>query len=315
MCIIVAKKKNIPMPSDKILKNCFNNNPDGAGIMLASKGQVWGFKGLMTFEAFESKLKQLTKRFGNLDKLTVVMHFRITTHGSSVPENTHPFPMSTSYDDLRALEWTAKQGVAHNGIIYATSHHDDIFVEDVSDTMVFIKRIAAPVAKRAFITKRRDLLDMLYLIADSKLAFIDDKGNLVTAGKFEKKDGVLYSNSTYNVSRYISTNIRSFNKYYYDDIGFDTGSNWRSSITQTKEEKNDIKALTARDYGFKYPLKLPFITEDGIVYSEDDLSSFALNPANDSIYMWDTLNYDWIELYTDYEYAFFSEGDGDTNAH
>jgi hypothetical protein len=29
MCIIVYKKEDVKMPSEKILKNCFENHPDG----------------------------------------------------------------------------------------------------------------------------------------------------------------------------------------------------------------------------------------------------------------------------------------------
>ena len=52
MCIIVAKNAGIPMPSTEILRNCFDNNPDGAGFMLAAKNSVYGFKGLMLMLLF-----------------------------------------------------------------------------------------------------------------------------------------------------------------------------------------------------------------------------------------------------------------------
>ena len=153
MCIIVAKPIGIQMPTIHTLEKCFDNNPDGAGIMLASKGKVWGFKGLMAFKDFTDKLRVLENRFGNLDKLAVVMHFRIGTHGSNVPANTHPFPLKGSYEELRALEWVDEHGMAHNGIISALSYHKDIKAENVSDTMVFIKRVIAPIAKTMRVTK------------------------------------------------------------------------------------------------------------------------------------------------------------------
>ena len=313
MCIIVAKKKNVSMPSINILKNCFNNNPDGAGIMLAAKDPVWGFKGLMTFEAFESKLKVLRKRFGNLDKLAVVMHFRIGTHVGNIPENTHPFPLSTSYDNLRALEWTSKQGMAHNGIIHATSMHDDVWDENVSDTMVFVKRVAAPVSKHAFITKPHDLLDMLYLVADSKLAFMDGRGNLVTAGKFENVDGVLYSNGSYTKRKSYYTytpNLKSYHSYYYDDVNdISAGSHNNVTYLPTSNEQEIMKEFVAKDYRLEYPVTTPFVTESGKVFDGDALGDFALDPDTDILYMWDSLNYDWVASLADNEYMFFTEDD------
>lgn len=312
MCIIVAKKKNVPMPSEKILKNCFTRNPDGAGIMLAAKGQVYGFKGLMTFEAFESKLKQLTKRFGPLDKLAVVMHFRIGTHGGNIPENTHPFPLSDSYDDLRELEWISSQGMAHNGIIDPCTYHDDIYTEFVSDTMVFIRRIVAPVAKYATITKRRDLLDALELVAGSKLAFLDAKGNLVTAGDFNKKDGVLYSNKSYEKYSYTKApNLKSFQSYFFDsDREIKSySSTGHSNYILSNNEQKEIKDITARDYALTYPIEMPFVTEMGLIFSGGDLTDYALDESSGWIYRWDSLNYDWVPTLSDDEYVLFEEGD------
>ena len=37
MCIIVYKPAGKRLPSENILKNCFINNPDGAGIMIKTE--------------------------------------------------------------------------------------------------------------------------------------------------------------------------------------------------------------------------------------------------------------------------------------
>ena len=312
MCIIVAKKKNVAMPSLNILKNCFERNPDGAGIMLAAKGQVYGFKGLMTFEAFESKLKQLAKRFGQLDKMAVIMHFRIGTHGGNVPENTHPFPLSNSYDDLRALEWVSAQGMAHNGIIEACSYHEDILDERVSDTMVYIKRVVAPIAKYSIITKRRDLLEALEIAAGSKLAFMDNKGNIAIAGDFSKKDGVYYSNKSYEKHvYYTSPNLKNFH-YYWGNGNYDIEDNYMVDykddvkyIGLSKDDENALKCSIARDYGLFHPLAMPFVTASGALFSNYD--EYALDESTGIIYAWDSLNYDWIPTFCDDDYVFFEE--------
>lgn len=197
MCVIIAKKKGIKMPKKYLLQNCFLSNPDGAGIMIQYGDKVYGWKGLMSFAAFKSKLSKIEKRFGNLDKLNVVMHFRIGTHGSNKPENTHPFPISECYDDLRELEWTANSAVAHNGIIDITKYHKDVKAEDVSDTMVFIKRIIAPVAKLVPVVKHRNIIESFGIASESKLAFLDNKGNMELYGDFNDYDGVWYSNYSY----------------------------------------------------------------------------------------------------------------------
>lgn len=322
MCIIVAKKSGISMPSKSIIENCFFNNPDGAGIMLAYKGKVFGFKGLMTESAFFSKLERLERRFGDLKKLPVVMHFRIGTHGTNIPENTHPFPLSDSYVDLRDLEWVASTGVAHNGIISSCSSHPDVRLENVSDTMVFIKNIAAPIGKYMSVTKHPEVIAALHTAADSKLCFLDGRGNLQTAGNFNEKDGVLYSNYSYEDYTY---------KYYY---GAGSSKSWKNSLTPVKgtaktktmrdyeddmdglypgcgysgfyylnpEQEKSLAEETAKDLGLRYPLNGTIFVENSCILSDTHL--YAIDDTTGDLYFWDAGIYDWYCLYKNGDYLF-----------
>jgi predicted glutamine amidotransferase len=223
MCIIVAKPKNVSMPSEETMRMCFTNNPDGAGFMLNHNGRVYGFKGLMTFDDFLKKLKQVERRFGNLREKGVVMHFRIGTHGTNIPANTHPFPVTNDYRRMRKTNWIADQGMAHNGIIYKTSSHQDVKKNDVSDTMVFNRYCVAPLARFTNITTDQKTRDILEMIASSKLAFMDGTGKISTCGSFERVGGILYSNSSYKQAKY-----KTQNKYtstaktsgYYGSYGY-----------------------------------------------------------------------------------------------
>ena len=46
MCIIVAKKRGLQLPGKETLRNCFNYNSDGAGLMYNYGGEVHIEKGL-----------------------------------------------------------------------------------------------------------------------------------------------------------------------------------------------------------------------------------------------------------------------------
>lgn len=247
MCIIVAKKAGIEMPGKEIISNCFTHNPDGAGIMLAYKGEVYGFKGLMTLEAFNDKLHRLEKRFGSLKRLSVVMHFRITTHGGTAPENTHPFPLKSSYAALRDLEWVAPQGMAHNGIIEATGYHPDIKAEKVSDTMAFIRYIAAPMAKLTNIAGSADIAKALQLAAGSKLAFLDGKGRLRCEGDFTQEGGIFYSNSSYKEARIAYRRYTSLYDYGWDDVAWDPQTMRYVPKSQDVDDYDDFDEEAFRD--------------------------------------------------------------------
>jgi len=259
MCIIVAKNAGIKMPSTETLSNCFDNNPDGAGFMLAAKNMVYGFKGLMTFSEFKQELKKAEKRFGNLDKLPVVLHFRISTHGSSIGGNTHPFPLKGGYREMRKTEWQAEQGFAHNGIIAQTSRDPDIRKHNVSDTMVFAKKYINPIAQYATIASDRGIMDMLFELAGSKLCFLSKKGKISTRGQFVEKDGVLYSNTSYEERSYLAPygNNHSFSRCY----NYDYTSNYHK--TSFRLDKWDAEAYMqelAEEYGY-FPLPEGVVVE------------------------------------------------------
>ena len=56
MCIIVIKPQNVAFPSKEILKNCFTQNPDGAGFMYPANHKVMIEKGFNNFDKFYGAL-------------------------------------------------------------------------------------------------------------------------------------------------------------------------------------------------------------------------------------------------------------------
>ena len=136
MCIIVVKDKKNKLPKEEYLRNCFENNPDGAGFMYTKKGSVIIDKGYMTYKNFIKRYKKLCKKFNNFDNKALIMHFRIGTAGANSPQNTHPYPIT---DDKKLLHKTyvkTNLGMAHNGIIRAYNPPQN--VKDINDTQNFI---------------------------------------------------------------------------------------------------------------------------------------------------------------------------------
>lgn len=192
MCIIAAKPVGVEMPEARYIRNMFSNNPDGAGFMYAYKGKVNIEKGFMTEWRFTQRLEELDDEIG-LKNVGMVMHFRITTHGGTKPENCHPFPISDSMGMLKKLKSHTDVGVAHNGIIDIKPRS-----KDISDTMEYIAGQLAPLkrAVRKFY-KNKDLMQMVYNAIDSKMCIMDSGGNMYFIGDFMEDKGIKYSNMTY----------------------------------------------------------------------------------------------------------------------
>ena len=180
------------MPTSKEINNMWSRNRDGAGIMYAIGGKVHIEKGFMEYADFVERIDQLDDIYG-LKNLALVMHFRITTHGGTSAECTHPFPITDSMGMLRKLNHKTTIGVAHNGIIPGCSGG-----KDFSDTMEYIAGQLAPLYKAVpKFYENKHLMQMIKAATESKLAFLTSDGKIYTVGKFFEHNGIMYSNTSY----------------------------------------------------------------------------------------------------------------------
>ena len=191
MCIIAAKPAGVKMPDTETIRRMWYSNRDGAGLMYAADGKVVIEKGFMKLTDFEAALSRVAKRY-DLDKLPLVLHFRITTHGGTKPSNCHPFPITRSVEKLQALKSYATIGVAHNGVIPIVPRHG------ISDTMEYIATQLAPLCSALpDFTHNDAALELIRNAIHSKMAFLTDKGEITTVGEFITDGGVYYSNGSY----------------------------------------------------------------------------------------------------------------------
>ena len=203
MCVIAIKRQGVKMPDEQTLKTMWTNNPHGAGIMYARDGRVYIDKGYMDWTAFYERIKTL----GDVTNESVVIHFRIATHGSVCPGNTHPFPVTANVANLSKLRGSCKVGVAHNGIIRCVTPR-----KGISDTMEYVATKLAPLAE-----KKPDWYEDLNVLAQigheiqSKLAVLDGKGTISYYGDFieDEASHMLYSNDSYKP--------RTYARYTYKD--------------------------------------------------------------------------------------------------
>ncbi len=202
MCIIIAKDKGISIPDRTILKNCFDNNPDGAGIMWNESEFVHIQKGFMLWKDFDEFLNSLSKRI-DLKLASVVMHFRITTHGRTSPQNCHPFPISTKARYLKTTSFKTAAGVCHNGIIPIKCAHG------LSDTQTYILKRMSKLKSKFYNNPR--ILKQIENEIQSKMCLLSKDGRIHLIGNFIKDNGIFYSNHSY----------KSYIDSYYDYFNFD----------------------------------------------------------------------------------------------
>ena len=271
MCIIAYKPNGIDFPSDTILKNCYDNNPDGAGFMYAYNGNVHIQKGYTSWTAFKNALDKARKLTGN--KVPYVMHFRIATQGFQ-KTMTHPFPLSSKMENLKQLKYNCNIGVAHNGIINLTSDGS----KDYSDTMKFITDYLSNIIQSYSWYKNKRFKALIeHLIEGSRLAILDKNGHCELLGKTWEQDdnGVWYSNGSWSYSnpwRGYSTGRNGIWDDYWDSTWYGIPKTTATKTTKKSAKKTQGKVTYSDSYEKYYDFSTGDyrFTEDNCPYTLED---------------------------------------------
>lgn len=289
MCIIAAKAAGVKMPDKATIRTMWYGNPDGAGVMYAKDGKVRIDKGFMKLADLEKHLDKLSKEL-DLTATPVVMHFRITTHGGTRPENTHPFPLTDSIKRLQLTHCSASLGIAHNGVIDITPRS-----REISDTMEYIASQIAPLSRFCpDFYANPDAMQMIQNAIGSRMVFLTGEGELYTTGNFVESDGILYSNTSYlGRTRYTSYSWGGWSDGVYTGSLKSTGKSKGKSTGKKKSKKGKIVRIeptrkplmwlgcaddgayvTFKDGGIMEGMDF-LMDEDGKVYLHDEVQDAA----------------------------------------
>lgn len=215
MCVICAKPAGVDFPSLEYVYDMWASNPDGAGFMWSEGNKVHIRKGFMKFKDFSDAYQKTFLDRKDSKNMSAVLHFRITTHGGTKPENCHPFPVSGNMGLLQKLECTTNLGAAHNGIISGVKPR-----KNCSDTMEYIVSCVS-LMKRL---NKRFYLDKYFAklientIDGSRFCFLDPAGTITTIGQWHEDDGLLLSNKNFKWrSSYNYKNWGGYNYGWYDE--------------------------------------------------------------------------------------------------
>jgi hypothetical protein len=229
MCVAIYKPEGIKAPTLEILKDCWDANPDGAGLAWRCDGGKFPIhieKGFMSWQEFQD--------YWNAAKIAEIdgdlfIHFRITTHGGTIPGNTHPFPISNDDKSLKTLSANTKIALMHNGVLPIEPDN-----KTISDTMMLSKLIA----RGGFDKEIKHTLNLIEgMIGTNKIAVMTaDDVHLI--GAWYDVDGVQYSNLYWDYSNY---------DYKW---GCGKGTNCVSFDTRSKsiyEDYDDYDVLPTKD--------------------------------------------------------------------
>ena len=235
MCVIAFYPKGLPFNNGE-LKNCFKNNPDGAGVMWQDGGKVHIKKGFMKQKPFFKFLKSLPTY---VDR---VHHFRIATSGKVSGACCHPFPVANDFKTMMQTEIEVPVAYAHNGVLTDYTPKEGM-KSPFSDTMVFGKEVLDHLVR-----KHVDLFDPVIdvmiesTIDGDRMAIMNDH-EVVTMGKFitSTVSGAQYSNSSYSYDRSLWKSY-AYGGGCHDTCGYyHVGYNTNTTVPKRESKRKDTK--------------------------------------------------------------------------
>lgn len=190
MCVICFSPKGVEAPTEEQITDMFYANPDGAGYAYEEGRTVKYKKGFMCVEDLLNELKPL-EQWKNKN---LALHFRIGTAGENDAHTCHPFPITTSYGEMRKTEGEGAV-LFHNGIIADGGMIDS----NSSDTQDFVAAFA-PLLKKYSKSKARDkwLED---ITKGNRMLIMYGNNKYKMYGQWEKDGDLLVSNTNYKYTR------------------------------------------------------------------------------------------------------------------
>lgn len=255
MCIIIHKPKEKRL-TDDMLRCSWDSNYQGSGLMYAKDNKLIIEKGMMTFNDFESKYRELENE-------NLILHVRHSSAGDINENNCHPFKVN---DDLAFV---------HNGTFNTVKYGGTDKCH--SDTWYFNEKFLKPLVNKYGIDIIFDKT-FKFLVKDyiklNKIAFMDSRGrvSIYNSEKGEYNSGCWFSNCDYKVVR--NRNIGNYSKYnkysnnsnstklipydtyddYYEDKRYNYGLNntniinGKKKMLYTKEQEKRKKEFCALFY-------------------------------------------------------------------
>jgi len=184
MCVIaVCNEKKL---NHNDFSSMFNTNPDGVGFGWYRGNRTVISKGFM----------ELDKAWDYYDKyvniLPHICHFRIGTSGTNTPLNCHPFPININYKANSLKYEGTKSWLFHNGVVLNYLQYQLIL------ELNGIKTSNDPVDSQIIAMVCDKIGTIKFLKTLSGLFAVLNKDNITTIGTFNKHDGFITSNNSWN---------------------------------------------------------------------------------------------------------------------
>ena len=219
MCIAILKTKDGNITDEQLL-NCFDNNPDGAGIAYTKDNKIIVVKGIFDATQF---VEEYHKAVAEADGAMLV-HCRIGTSGFKDYTNCHPHVVS---DECVMI---------HNGILSIDVPKDS----KVSDTVLYVEQYLKSLPKDFMLNDGIMSLITDHIGAGNKFVFLNNRGDFSIANEKAGhwKNGVWFSNYSYEAYSFYTKGYKGKSKVYspYTSYWDEDDYEWESEAFELTPE-------------------------------------------------------------------------------
>lgn len=289
MCVIAFSPKGVDIPTEQQIKQMWEHNPDGAGYAYVNKkGKVVFRKGFITLASLLKDL-EAPERFKNTN---FAIHFRIGTSGKNDSATCHPFPISTTFGELRKTEGETDSVLFHNGIL----SNGGLASPLASDTQDFVIAMA-PLLQKYNRSKTRDYF-IGELTKGSRLLILYKNNVFKMFGDWQKDGDLWVSNLSYKYDyQWYGSGYYGWQEYYYDEYGY-YGSRPLGSYANEKVNENPVQTeesnalwqeIIKKEYKFldnEEQLKLLKDSADTYTDSKVELGGYVLGYDTKQMLVW-----------------------------
>lgn len=220
MCIAILKTKDGNITDEQLL-NCFDNNPDGAGLAYTKDNKIFIVKGIFDAKQF---VEEYHKAVAEADGAMLV-HCRIGTSGFKDYTNCHPHVVS---DECVMI---------HNGILSINVPKDS----KVSDTVLYVEQYLKPLPKDFMLNDGIMSLITDHIGAGNKFVFLNNHGDYSIANEKAGhwKNGVWFSNYSYEAYSFYTKGYKGKSKVYspYTSYWDEDDYDWESEAFELTPEE------------------------------------------------------------------------------
>ena len=220
MCIAILKTKDGNITDEQLL-NCFDNNPDGAGLAYTKDNKIFIVKGIFDAKQF---VEEYHKAVAEADGAMLV-HCRIGTSGFKDYTNCHPHVVS---DECVMI---------HNGILSIDVPKDS----KVSDTVLYVEQYLKPLPKDFMLNDGIMSLITDHIGAGNKFVFLNNHGDFSIANEKAGhwKNGVWFSNYSYEAYSFYTKGYKGKSKAYspYTSYWDEDDYEWESEAFELTPEE------------------------------------------------------------------------------